>query len=387
MSGWVRVATHIRKNAYGYEVRMPDGKPGRFALDTDIVAMQKWRRKELAAREQVEPREKSGRAVATFDAGVLRFVAQLSPTAASFGSKRSHLRAWLPALNLHGVPFAKLDPETITSEDIRLAVVAMEQPATVRRVAVAGFAQGKRTVKPHVRLAPATSGAAASPLTIRHRLDMLEDYFDVMHPELPNPVAKIKRPARPEPDPVGVPVDIVRDVLLTLAKGDPVVYARFAVLASTGQRPVQLMRCQPQRDLTIFRDGPNEDGTAGFWRTRGTRLKPSTTVPLNSEMVAAFELVAEANAWGEYDTSDQAKAVHAAGWPADVRPYNTRHSLLQDALNEYGLDLVELLVITGHKRIDTLRRNYARLAPAQQQRVVRTLEGRLGALPQLRKVQ
>jgi hypothetical protein len=38
-------------------------------------------------------------------------------------------------------------------------------------------------------------------------------------------------------------------------------------------------------------------------------------------MVAAWNAFSAADAWGEYDGSDHAKALYAVGWPEDVRPY------------------------------------------------------------------
>jgi hypothetical protein len=34
-----------------------------------------------------------------------------------------------------------------------------------------------------------------------------------------------------------------------------------------------------------------------------------------------------ADAWGDFDGSDYAKQLYAAGWPKDIRPYNAKHTV------------------------------------------------------------
>ena len=56
---------------------------------------------------------------------------------------------------------------------------------------------------------------------------------------------------------------------------------------------------------------------------------------LNDEMLDAWKAFIAADAWGAFDASDYAKALYAAGWPQDVRPYQARHSVALE-LGERG---------------------------------------------------
>ena len=103
----------------------------------------------------------------------------------------------------------------------------------------------------------------------------------------------------------------VRAVALKLAKaGHPDTYARYLVLAGTGQRPAQLMRAQPG----------SWDLAAGFWVVRSAKGAPAHTITLNRDMVDALRTFEAANAWGKYDETTHARRVHAAGWPLTIRP-------------------------------------------------------------------
>ena len=75
-------------------------------------------------------------------------------------------------------------------------------------------------------------------------------------------------------------------------------------------------------------------------------------------MVAAWESFIAAGAWGHFDGSDYAKALYAAGWPTDVRPYQARHSVALE-LGERGIDLGDVQGWLGHKHVTTTGEHYA----------------------------
>jgi integrase len=138
------------------------------------------------------------------------------------------------------------------------------------------------------------------------------------------------------------------------------------VLATTGQRPAQLMRAQPG-DVQL------EDG---LWIVRSAKGAPAHTITLNGEMVSAWRAFLAADAWGPYDSSLHARRVHAAGWPKAVRPYNLRHSVMIDALSR-GVDLGDVQGLAGHTSPATTRRFYGPLAIDRQRKISNQLNGRL----------
>ena len=84
-----------------------------------------------------------------------------------------------------------------------------------------------------------------------------------------------------------------------------------------------------------------------------------------------------ANAWGSFDASDYAKALCAAGWPRDVRPYQARHTLALE-LGERGTDLGDVQGWLGHRHVTTTRRFYAPVLVSRLKQASERLEGRFG---------
>jgi integrase len=80
---------------------------------------------------------------------------------------------------------------------------------------------------------------------------------------------------------------------------------------------------------------------------------------------------------GHFDGSDDAKALYAAGWPKDVRPYQARHSVALE-LGERGIDLGDVQGWLGYRQVSTTRRHYA---PVLASRLKQRESGR--ALPGL----
>jgi len=141
--------------------------------------------------------------------------------------------------------------------------------------------------------------------------------------------------------------------------------ARFMLYASTGKRPSEIMRAQPgdvdlERRVWIPRDGK------GGW---------GPGVYLNDDMLAAWTLFIQANAWGEFSGNSFVRLLRKAGWPAGVRPYNLRHSV-GIAMSELGIDLADIQQHMGHKRIETTRRHYVPVIGSRLQRASELVDGR-----------
>lgn len=142
--------------------------------------------------------------------------------------------------------------------------------------------------------------------------------------------------------------------------------ARFRVLASTGVRPSELKRAKPTDVSLERRVWTVRDGKGGF--------RPG--LYLTDDMLAAWRLFIAADAWGPFNTGSLAKRLYRAGWPADVRPYQMRHSV-GITLSEAGADLSDVQQVLGHKRIETTRKHYVPVLNSRMQRAGELLEGRL----------
>lgn len=99
-------------------------------------------------------------------------------------------------------------------------------------------------------------------------------------------------------------------------------------------------------------------------------------------MRAAWELFIAAEAWGTYKTAYQAAALRRAGWPADVKPYQARHTL-GITLSEGGADLSDVGSMMGHKQISTTRRHYVPVLNSRMQKASESLAGRFSGWPEL----
>lgn len=204
-----------------------------------------------------------------------------------------------------------------------------------------------------------------SPKTCNHRVRALRGlyhYIDGSH--APTPCDDVPKLREPDPAPKFVSVAKIRKVASALE--DPKTRARFMVLASTGQRPAQLKRAQPE-DVDLRR---------GVWFVRPAKAGQPIPVVLTTDMVIAFKAFRAANAWGDYDGSDYAKELYAAGWPRGVRPYNTKHTVAI-ALGEQGTDWEDMKDWFGHKDVKTTR-IYAGHILARTRATAKRLHGRIG---------
>lgn len=327
-----RVALGIFRDSYGYGVICSIGgraKEKRFPPDTPLKVMQRYRLG--MARRALEVRNATK---SSFTRAAVRFLRGRHGLA-SFKSDRSHMRPWIHR-------FAGKGLWIVDQADVRTAISEWRADEYSAR-------------------------------EVRHRVRILEQLYVAQGPDLPNPCAGVRLPAIAKPRPVSVSSDTIADVARALAEHertgvvhDAKIRARYLVLATTGQRPAQMMRAQPE-DVDLDRR---------IWFVRPAKGGAGSTVYLNDEMVLAWRLFVAAGAWGVYDTSDFAKALRHCGWPKGVRPYALRHSVGL-ALSELGADLGDIQSHMGHTSPQTTRSFYVPELPSRMKAVSHKLEGRL----------
>lgn len=272
---------------------------------------------------------------------------------ASWRERRAELRAWVA---LYGdVRLSALD-----AEDIRRAI-------------------GIWTV------------AKVAPKTIRNRLWSLKHLYKItLGPDAETPVDHVSPPAKVRhvinPTPVETILTVYRNLLQmethegytvngkTHRLRDAKTRARFMVRASTGRRPCEIMRAQPD----------DVDLSLRTWRVRDAKGGWSEGIYLNDDMLVAWRVFAAAKAWGDFNTGSQAEVVRAAGWPSErdargrytSRPYNLRHSV-GIALGELGHDLADIGAQLGQTDIQTTRSHYVPILNSRMQRMSEAMAGRL----------
>lgn len=322
----------------------------RFPPGTDLETLKIQREQlRLDLRTETPPATERG----TLAAAAVQY---LKLTAGKPGSKavRSHVQAWIDRLG-------EKHRSRINGDDVRLALAAWR---------TSGVHRSGRNV-PRVAV-----DRPASETTLQRRWQTLRDIYRVLDgPHTRTPCDGVPQPKRTRPTPVGVPVEQIQRVIAALARRaqrtprtslERKDHARFLMLVTTGQRPIQVMRARA------------EDFDLGglTWMVRAAKGGPSHAIPLNAEMFKAVRLFATCEAFGPYDTTRFAKILRAHGWPARVRPYNARHSLAIDALRG-GADLGDIQALLGHTSIETTRRAYAPILLTRQRAVAQRLEGRL----------
>jgi integrase len=235
---------------------------------------------------------------------------------------------------------------------------------------------GVEIITAYERKTPSTSGQVVAARTIIHRLRVLDELYRTLDGTAAySPCTDAKWPKKPKTIPPTVATATIIDVAHTLqADADPKTYARYLVLNTTAQRPCQVQRAEPD-DVQL---------TARLWTVRDAKGAPGHTITLTEDAVRAWRAFIAADAWGWYDTTKHARAVHAAGWPTGIRPYAARHSLIQAALAA-GVGLDECQALAGHASPATTRQFYGPLALPAQREVTTKLEGRLANVfgPQL----
>jgi integrase len=330
-----RIATGIYQDACGYQARVQVGRlkdSQRFDLETPLKFMQSWqtqRRAELDTERATLP---AGPAPVrgTWAADVAIYLPQIAGRA-SYKADRSHLGAWAPHIG-------HLHRTKITAVHVRTAIgVWLTEKKSAR--------------------------------TIRHRIRVLRELYQTLDGKHARPpLEDVTLPRVPEPSPTPVSLELIRRVAASLKTGlvirkrcgpaktwatvrcpeSAACYARFLIRALTGQRPAQLMRALPT-DVHLDRK---------VWFVRPAKGGKPVPLALNAEMVIAWRAFIAADAWGPFDARSFSKTIRRHGWPADVRPYQLRHTFAIDHL-QGGTDIGDLQGLLGHAQLETTRKFYA----------------------------
>lgn len=327
-----RVATGIYSDACGFlatVTRRGLRKDLRFPPDTPIAFMERWQvrtRAELDDDATEAPPEEPAPLRGTFAADVDRYLPQIAGRV-GYKSDRSHLKAWL----VHVGPLT------------RTRITA----AHVRRAIAGWLAAGK------------------SARTVRHRVRVFRELYrtlDGRHAK--PPLAGVRLPIAEDPNPTPVSSVIIQAVAKSLKAGkrheegygsdSDKTHARFVVLATTGQRPSQIMRAKPE-DVDLVR---------GIWFVRSAKGGRAIPLPLNPDRVRAWRAFIAADAWGPFDSRSFSKTLRRHGWPKGIRPYTLRHTFAIDHLLA-GTDLGDLQGLLGHRQIETTRRFYGPILVAR----------------------
>jgi site-specific recombinase XerD len=328
-----RIASGVYRDRYGLSASVKvGGRDGarqiekRFPFDTPISEIRRWQdatRVELRATIKAPGRLAAG----TLEADAKIYLGQVAHLA-SYKSRVCEVDAWVCL-------YGKLRRDHLTSR--------------------------------HVREARATWAADDyTPKTINNRVQTLRHLYRLLDgPRRPTPADDVEALVVPPSPKVNVPAETF--VAVAKALTDAKTRARFMVLAATGVRPAELKRATPA-DVNLVQR---------FWIVRTAKGGDPRTLWLNDDMLAAWKAFAAAGAWGEYDGSDYAKALYAAGWPKDVRPYQARHSLALQ-LSELGGDLGDVQGVLGHRQIGTTRKHYAPVLVSRLKSASERLAGRFG---------
>jgi site-specific recombinase XerD len=326
-----RIGKGIYRDMYGLSATVKVGtgdhafqREKRFTFDTpfkDIRAWQGAMRSELRLLQDRPVNSSRG----TLDADARCYLAQVKHLA-SYKSRVCEVDAWT-------AEYGRLRRSQITAEHVRKARAAW-------------LAKDYR------------------PKTVNNRVQTLQHLYRTLDgPRAPTPADDVKPLPVPPSQKVLVPAKVFRTVAANLT--DPRTKARFMVIASTGVRPSEVKRTQPG-DVDMDRRA---------WIVRTAKGGEPRALWLNDDMKAAWEAFIAADAWGHFDASDYAKALYAAGWPKDVRPYQARHSMALE-LGERGVDIGDIQGVLGHRQVATTRKHYAPVLVSRLKQASQTMAGR-----------
>lgn len=325
-----RVSTGIYKTAFGFRavVAIAAGrKEKRFPRGTSLKEIKRWRNQMKVKLETLYPHQRAGAVPrGTFRADVARYLKSLAIS--SWASRRSELRAWEQSLP------EKIRRSAISDQHIRSAIKAWTE-------------------------------AEVAPKTIRNRLMALTTLYHTLDgPKAWTPLEDVAKPKLVKRRPRYVPVELLRAVEHHLRTGDVKTHARYMVLIATGARPVFLKRTTPG-DVDLARR---------TWNIPAAKDGNPIELYLNDDMVAAWETFIAAGAWGDFKSEEYAKQLRAAGWPADLRPYNAKHAFGQD-LADRGFGREAIADWYGHTKPETTK-IYTGTAPLKP--MSQAMNGRLG---------
>lgn len=303
----------------------------RFPPGTDLDTIRDWRERLITKWRKRSPSGRRG----TMSGDAKAYLAQVAHLA-SLKARTIEVHAWVAVLG------AETLRDAVTRED-------------VLRARVLWLKAGKK------------------PKTINNRVQTLRHWYRVLDgKDADSPCDDIddlpvqKTPAvYIQPDLV-VRVDAEIQRRETTKGVHPVhTRARFRVLATTGKRPSEVMRAQPE-DVDLQRR---------VWVARDAKGGFSPGLYLNDDMLAAWTFFIQVNAWGPFNTNSMARTLRRCGWPKGVKPYNLRHTTWLTA-SERGIDLADIQQGAGHKHLATTRRHYVPVLNSRMQRMSETLDHR-----------
>lgn len=333
--GRTRIATGIYRDRFGFEIAVKRGGKTHVERAARNTPKAELIRRRIELLRTVLKSDPAAAPKGTLTRAIVRYT-HLAKHLVGWQEQRAHLRAFIPMLGLK-------DRAAITRDMLLV-------------------------------LRSAWAAAGVKPKTINNRFSALRALYHTLDgPDAPTPADRL-RPLKGHRTPaVAVRPERIIAVDQRLQEFErsgrlrnQKTRARFRVRASTGRRPSEIMRAEPadvDRDRRLWTP---RDGKGGF--TPG--------IYLTDDMLEAWALFFEADAWGPFDTGSQAEVLRAAGWPDDVRPYNLRHSV-GIALSEAGVDLADVQQIMGHKDQRTTRQHYVPVLATRLQQAMARLEGRL----------
>ncbi len=329
-----RIAECVYEDACGVAVTVKVGTrqlEERYPLGTSLDFLAARRREMRDRLHDDQDRQTTTAVPGTFASDVETFLKAIAHRTA-FKADRSHLKAWLQVLG--PLQRKRIRPSHVTK-------------------AIQDWQQGKKSAR-----------------TIRHRVRVLRElyrHFDGKH--APTPTIGLELPRPPAPHPVAVPWKMVQRVAKSLKAGkrhdegygadSDKGHARFLLLATTGQRPAQVMRAKPQ-DVDLKRR---------LWFVRPAKGGTAIALPLDAAMIDAWKAFIAADAWGPYNSRSFSHLLRRHGWPDGIRPYALRHTLAIDMLLG-GADLGDVQGALGHKQIETTRKHYASLQLARMRKAL-----------------
>lgn len=303
-------------------------KEKRFPKGTSLKEVKRWRNTMRVKLETLHPTKRAGAVKrGTFSADAARYLKTL--TIASWASRRSELRAWEERIG-------KLPRARVSAEHVKAAIRAW-------------------------------SDAGVPPKTVHNRLKAFSAlYRTVDGPKAYVPSEDVQKPALTKTQPRAVSLETLRAVELALRPGDPKTHARYMVLVATGCRPVHLKRATAK----------DVDLEQRVWHARAAKGGNPIALPLNDDMLAAWNAFVHAEAWGDFNSQEYAKALRSAGWPEGVRPYTAKHTF-GIALGEAGVDMRVIADWFGQTKTDTAR-IYVPVLQSRLKDASDRMNGRLG---------
>ena len=338
----VRLAKGIYRDKSGIAATVAIGtgpakqqREKRYPRDTPLKEMKQWQQDKAAELREDVGVAKRG----TLRADAARYL-KLVTYIKNWSGVRSQIRAWVA---LYG---------SMHRSQIK--------PSHVREARVQWLAEGY------------------APKTINERVGWLRRLYRTLdatpqRKKPPTPCDTIKDLYIVQAPSVAPDAATVLTVLRNLEQGerdgtlrDSKTRARFLVQATTGKRPSEVMRTEPM----------DVDLEARTWRVRNGKGGYGPGIYLNDDMLAAWRVFVDADAWGEYNTGSYARVLRTAGWPPGLRPYNLRHAVGR-AMQAEGVDLADIQAHYGHKHIATTRRHYVPILDSRLQEASEKIDGRL----------